>query len=201
MPSEKVLEQKKQAVSEIVDKLNASVAGVVVEYKGINVADDTALRSELRDADVDYSVVKNTLLRRAADDAGLSEMKDAFVGTTAVAISKDDRAAAARILKKFAKKHDGFEMKAGYLDGKVIDLDMLNQLADLPTLEVLLATVCSAFNAPIASFARVIQAVADKKTEEGETAEAPAEQAEEAAAKTEEAPAAAEAAPEAPAAE
>lgn len=189
MPSEKVLEQKKQAVAEIADKLTNSVAGVLVEYSGVNVADDTALRRELREAGVEYKVVKNTILGRAAEQVGLDELKDVLAGTTALALSKEDHAAAARITKKFAKSHEGFNLKSGYLDGKVIDLDTVNTLADLPSYDVLMATVCSAFNAPIAAFARVIQAVVDKKEEEGD---APAE---------EEAPAAEAAAEEAPAAE
>ena len=198
MPSEKVLESKKAAVASIVEKLNNSVAGVVVEYRGINVADDTALRNDLRKENIEYSVVKNSILGRAVDEVNMPEMKEALKGTTAIAISKEDPAAAARILKKFAKDHEGFSMKSGYLNGEVVDLDTLNSLADLPSYEVLLATVCSAFNAPIASFARVIQAVVDKKAEEGD---APA--AEEAAPAAEEAPVAeaAPAAEEAPAAE
>ncbi|MEE1353116.1 MAG: 50S ribosomal protein L10 [Acutalibacteraceae bacterium] len=202
LPSEKVLEQKKKAVAEIVDKLNNSVAGVLVEYSGVSVADDTALRRELREAGVDYSVVKNTLLERAAEQVGLDELKDVLAGTTALAASKEDHAAAARIAKNFAKTHEGFKIKSGYLDGKVIDLDTVNQLADLPTYDVLMSTVCAALNAPIASFARVIQAVVDKKNEEGEEApaaeaEAPAEEAAPAAeaAPAEEAAPAAEAAP------
>ena len=191
MPSEKILEQKKQAVADITDKLNNSVAGVLVEYSGVSVADDTELRKEFREAGVNYSVVKNTLLSRAADEAGLGELKDVLSGTTALAASSEDHAAAARIAKKFSKDHEGFQIKSGYLDGKAIDLDTINQLADLPTYDVLMSTVCAALNAPIASFARVIQAVVDKKNEEGD---APAEE-------TAEAEAAPAAEAEAPAAE
>ncbi len=179
MPSEKVLEQKKKAVAEIVDKLNNSVSGVLVEYSGVSVADDTALRKELREAGVDYSVVKNTLLSRAAEQAGLDDLKDVLSGTTALATSKEDHAAPARITKKFAKDHEGYKIKSGYLDGKVVDLDTINQLADLPTYDVLMSTVCAALDAPISAFARVIQAVVDKKNEEGDgEAEAPAAEAE-----------------------
>ena len=168
MPSEKILESKKQAVTEVVNAINGSVAGVVVEYKGVNVADDTKLRKELREAGVDYKVVKNTLLRRAADETGLEDLKDVLVGTTALAVSNEDHAAAARILKNFAKDHESFNIKGGYLEGEVIALDTVNELADLPPFDILMATVCNAFNAPIAAFARVIQAVVDKKEEEGE---------------------------------
>ena len=171
MPSEKILEKKKQAVAELVEKLNASVAGVVVEYKGVTVADDTKLRADLRAENIEYKVVKNSILGRAADEAGLSELKSVLEGTTAIAISKDDQVAAARILKKFADSHEDFNIKSGYMDGAVVDLPTINSLAGLPSKDVLLATVCNAFNAPIASFARVIQAVVDKN---GEGAEAPA---------------------------
>lgn len=171
MPSEKILEQKKQIVSELSEQLKGSVAGVLVDYKGINVADDTKLRKELREAGIKYAVVKNTLLSLAAKDAGLDSIEDVLSGTTAIAISVDDHVAAARILCKFADTHKNFSVKSGYLDGKVIGVNTIESLAKLPTREVLLATVCNAFNAPIASFARVIQAIVDKQ---GDASAAPA---------------------------
>jgi large subunit ribosomal protein L10 len=192
MPSEKVLEQKKQQVAELVELIKGSVAGVLVDYKGINVADDTALRKELREAGVKYSVVKNTLLGLAAKETGLDDLSKVLEGTTAIAISPEDHTAAARILKKFADKSKTFSIKSGYLEGSVVDVATIDSLAKLPTREVLLATVCNAFNAPIAAFARAIQAIVDKGGAEAcEPAEAPAEEAAPAA---EEAPAA-EAAP------
>ncbi len=176
MPSEKVLEQKKQAVAELTDSLKNSVAGVVVDYKGINVADDTVLRKELREAGIKYSVVKNTLLGLAAKNAGLDDLDKVLEGTTAIAISPEDHTAAARILAKFADTHKNFSIKSGYLEGKVIDLATVESLAKLPTREILLATVCNAFNAPIAAFARAIQAIVDKngEAEAPVAAEAPA---------------------------
>ncbi len=193
MPSEKILEQKKQQVAELTELLKGSVAGVVVDYKGINVADDTALRKELREAGVKYSVVKNTLLGLAAKEAGLDDLTKVLEGTTAIAVSPEDHTAAARILKKFADKSKTFSIKSGYLEGDVVDIATIESLAALPTREVLLATVCNAFNAPIAAFARAIQAIVDKG---GAEACAPAEAeapAEEAAPAAEEAPAQAEA--------
>ena len=198
MPSAKVLEQKKQMVADLVDSLNNSVAGVIVDYKGITVADDTKLRKELREAGVKYSVVKNTLLGLAAKSAGLDDITNVLEGTTAIAISPEDQTAAARILQKYADASKGkFTIKSGYLEGKVIDTAMIESLAKLPSRDILLATVCNAFNAPIAAFARVIQAVVDKggaPEEEAAPAEeaAPVEEAapaEEAAAPAEEAPA------------
>ncbi len=180
MPSEKVLERKKQAVAELSEKLKDSCAGVIVDYKGINVEEDTKLRKELREAGVDYKVVKNTLLHLAAKEAGLSDIDSVLEGSTAIAISADDHVAAARIIGKFAETHKNFTIKSGFLDNDVIDVDTIKSLSKLPSREVLLATVCNAFNAPIAAFARAIQAVVDKNGEaasvEQEEAQATAEE-------------------------
>lgn len=195
MPSEKVLETKKQAVADLAVKLKESVAGVIVEYSGVTVADDTKLRADLRAENVEYKVIKNTLLKRAAEEAGLTGLDDVLNGTTAIAMSNDDQVAAARVLKKFADGHDGFNIKSGYMDGAVIDIETINSLAALPPKDILLATVCNAFNAPIASFARVIQAVVDKGGEAAPAEEAATAEAEapvEAAAPAEEAAPAAE---------
>ena len=171
MPSEKVLELKKQQVAALKERLDSSIAGVVVDYKGITVEDDTKLRKELREAGVEYTVVKNTLLGRAIDGTSLADMGSALEGTTAIATSKDDYVAAARILGKYADKSNTFNLKTGYLDGEVISLEKLEALAKLPSREVLLATVLSAFNAPIASFARAVQAIVDKDGEAAPVAE------------------------------
>ncbi len=172
MPNAKVLEAKQAAVAAIAAKLNDSVAGVVVDYSGTSVADDTVLRKELREAGVEYTVIKNTLLKRAITGTDLEGISSVLEGTTAIAISKEDHTAAARILGKFADAHDNFKIKAGYLDGKAIDVATVESLAKLPSREVLLATVLGAFQAPMASFARAVQAIVDKN---GEGAEAAAE--------------------------
>ncbi len=175
MPSQKILEMKKQQVADLKEKVANSVAGVLVDYRGISAGDDTKLRKELREAGVDYMVVKNTLLHRVFEGTDLSELDSLLEGTTALAISTEDYTAAARILGNYAENNESFALKGGFLDGKVIDLDTVNSLAKLPTKEVLLATVCNALNAPIAAFARVLNAVAEK---DGEAApEAPAEEA------------------------
>ena len=184
MPSTVVLEKKKAQVDALAARIKGSVAGVVVDFKGINVEDDTKLRKELREAGIEYTVVKNSILKRAADEAGLSGMDPVLEGTTAIATSAEDYVASARILQKYADAHDFFNIKSGYLDGQVIDLAKIVALAKLPSREVLLATVCNVFNAPIAAFARAVQAIVDKKNEASD-----------------EAPAAEEAAAEAPAAE
>lgn len=216
MPSVKVLEEKKAIVANLVERLNNSVTGVLVSYKGISVADDTALRKELREAGVKYTVVKNTLLSRACEETNLTGLQCNLEGTTALATSDDDYAAAARILNNYAKKSKTFELKGGYLDGEVVDMATIEKIAKLPTRDVLLANVLGAFQAPIASFARAIQAIVDKggveacepaETAEEAPVEAPAEEAPvaeaapaEDVAPVEEAPAA-EAATEEPAAE
>ena len=165
MPNAKVLEAKQAAVAALSAKIADSVAGVLVDYSGTSVADDTVLRKELREAGIDYSVVKNTLIKRAIEGTDLAEMSNVLEGTTAIAISKEDHTAAARILKKFADSHENFKIKAGYLDGKAVSVEMVDSLAKLPSREVLLATVLGAFQAPMASFARAVQAIVDKNGE------------------------------------
>ena len=174
MPSEKVLEQKKQVVAELTDRLNNSCAGIIVDYKGITVADDTKLRKELREAGVQYSVVKNTLLKIAIANTEKKGLDTVLEGTSAIATSAEDYVAAARILWKFADSHKTFTIKNGYIDNEVIGLDKIEGLSKLPSREILLATVLNAFNAPIASFARAVQAIVDKSGEAPAAEEAPA---------------------------
>ena len=162
MPNASVLEKKQQQVAELKEKIAGAVTGIIVDYKGINVSDDTALRKELRENGVEYFVVKNTILGRAIDGTSVEGMKSVLEGATALALSKEDYTAAARILCKFAEGHDNFKVKSGFLDGEVVDVATIESLAKLPTKEVLLATVCSAFQAPIAAFARAVQAIVDK---------------------------------------
>ena len=181
MPSQTVLEQKKAIVAELSERLKNSITGLVVCYEGINTEDDTKLRKELRENNVKYSVVKNTLLSRACDEAGLEDLKPVLEGTTALATSDSEYAAAARILCKYAKGHENFKVKSGYLDGSVIDMYTIVSLSKLPAREVLLANVLGAFQAPIAAFARVIQAVVDEGGFDAcleKKAAAPAEEAE-----------------------
>ena len=174
MPSANVLEQKKVVVANLTERLNNSIAGVIVDYKGINVADDTALRKELREAGVEYTVTKNTMIELAIKGTELEGLSDCLAGTTALATSADDYVAAARILSKYASTSKTFEVKSGYLDKEIISLDKIDSLAKLPSREILLATVCNAFNAPISAFARAVQAIVDKG---GAEAAAPAEEA------------------------
>ncbi|MBE6734404.1 MAG: 50S ribosomal protein L10 [Ruminococcaceae bacterium] len=188
LPSAKILEQKQQLVAELTERIKGSCTGLLVSYEGISVADDTKLRKDLREAGINYTVIKNTLLQRAFAETGLSDLDQHLAGTTAIATSDDDYVAAARILCGFAdKSKKGFTVKGGYMDGEVISMDKIVELSKLPTREVLLANVLGAFQAPIASFARAVQAIVDKggveacapaeDTAPAETAEAPAEEA------------------------
>ena len=165
MASAKVLEAKKAQVAELKERLDAAVTGILVDYSGISVADDTKLRKELRENGVKYTVVKNSLLNIAVDGTPLAGLAEVLSGTTAIATSADDYTSAARILSKFAEGNNTFKIKSGFLDGEVIGLDKIDALAKLPSREVLLATVCNVFNAPIASFARAVQAIVDKNGE------------------------------------
>lgn len=195
MPSEKVMQEKQAVVEELTARINGAVAGVLVDYSGITVADDTALRRELRNAGVSYSVVKNTLLKRAAAAANLNGLDDVLEGTTALAVS-DDYVAAAKILCKYAEGKDNFKVKAGFMDGEVIGVDKVVELSKLPSKEGLLSMLLSVLNGPIRGLAVALNAVAEKEPAAEEAAPA-----EEAAAPAEEAAAPAEAPAEAPAAE
>lgn len=167
MPSEKVLEQKKQAVVQLTEKMKSAVAGVLVDYKGISVADDTKLRKELREAGVDYAVVKNSLLRFAAKEVGYDALDSVLEGTTAIAMSHDDQVAAAKILTKYADEHkDSFSIKAGFVDGGVIDAAKVNELGKLPNREALLSMLCSALQGNIRGLAVALNAIAEKNGEE-----------------------------------
>lgn len=162
MPNASVLEMKQAQVQALSEKLSSAVTGVLVDYSGINVADDTALRKELRENGVEYTVIKNSIIKRAIEGTSVEEMSSVLEGNTAIALSNEDYTAAARILCKFAENHENFKIKSGFLDGKVVDIATIESLAKLPSKEVLLATVCNAFQAPIAAFARAVQAIVDK---------------------------------------
>jgi len=163
LPSEKILESKKQVVADLAEKLKGSVAGVLVDYKGITVADDTKLRKELRDAGVDYAVVKNTLLRLAADNVGLGGLDPVLEGTTALAVSTEDPVAPARILNKYAEASKGkFAIKAGFMEGKVLDEAGVKVLATLPSREQLLVQLLSVLNGNIRGLAVALNAIAEK---------------------------------------
>ena len=176
MPNAKVLSEKQAIVAELTDKLKNAAAGVLVDYKGITVAEDTALRAELRKNNVEYSVVKNTLLRFAVDNCGMNELDGLLNGTTALAICHEDPVAPARVVNDFAKKlEDHFEIKGGFMDGKAMPLDEVMALAAIPPLPVLQAQVLGTMLAPISGLACVLKQIAEKQGAPAE--EAPAEPA------------------------
>ena len=180
MPSNAILEQKKQVVADLAEQIKASAAGVVVNYQGITVENDTALRKALREAGVKYVVMKNTLTGRACDIAGYGDMKQYLSGMTAIAISQDDPLAPAKIMKQFADKIECFEIKAGFVDGGVLDQAGVEALAATPTKEVLIGKMMGSLQSSLYSFAYVLQAIIDKDGEaapeaDAAPAEAPAE--------------------------
>lgn len=171
MASNAVIEQKKQIVADLTEKLKAACVGVVVDYKGITVADDTNLRKQMREANIDYFVVKNSMLSRAAENTGLDDLKPVLEGTTAIALSNDDYITAAKILNDFAEsKADYFEIKSGFMDGEVIPVEKIKSIAKLPSREGLIAKMLGSLNAPICNLTYAIKAIQDKKAEEEQSA-------------------------------
>ncbi|MBQ7835908.1 MAG: 50S ribosomal protein L10 [Clostridia bacterium] len=178
MPSAKVLEQKKAVVAELSEKMGRAVSGVLVKYQGITVEDDTKLRAALRKAGVEYSVIKNSLIGRAADEAGLGAIKSELEGMNALAISYDDAVAPAKILKEYADKIESFEIRGGFLEGAVVPVAVVNELAEIPSKEVLIARMLGSLQGPLSGLAVALQAIIDKSGEAvPATEEAPAEEA------------------------
>jgi len=160
--NQNVLESKKNVVTEIQEKYVNSGSTVVVEYRGLTVAEVTELRRNLREEGVEMKVYKNTLASRAAENAGFGDLSKYLTGPNALAFGGDETAAA-RVMSKFAKKHKALILKGGIVEGKVVDENTVNELTALPNREGMLSMLLSVLNAPVSSFARVIQAVADSK--------------------------------------
>lgn len=159
MPNAEVLEQKKAIVKALAEKIKNAQSGVLVDYKGINVSDDTKLRTDMRNAGVDYSVYKNTMIRLAAIEAGIEGLEPYLSGTTAIALSETDVVAPARVVSEYAKKiQNKFEIKVGFVEGKLVDAKQVEAIADLPSKEILVATVLAGLNAPITGFVNVLNA-------------------------------------------
>ena len=174
MPSATILSEKQKYVADLAEQLKSAVAGVIVDYRGINVADDTALRKELREAGVKYTVVKNTMLRLAAREAGL-DIESVLEGTTALATSENDYVAAAKILCKYADAHENFNIKLGFMDGEVLDAAKVQELGNLPSKEELLTQLVYVLSAPMRGLAVSLNEIAKKQGgETGETEEATA---------------------------
>ena len=164
MPNQNILNEKKQKVAEITEMLKNATSGVLVNYSGISVEDDTKLRKELREAGVKYTVEKNTLLRFAMQNAGLDGLTDVLSGATAIAVSSDETAAA-RILGKYAEEHDHFELKAGFIGTELYDAAGVVALSKIPSKDTLLAQLVGSLQGPIQKLAATLQAFADKNEE------------------------------------
>ncbi|MGG0464401.1 50S ribosomal protein L10 [Priestia aryabhattai] len=162
-----VIEQKKQVVDEIAEKLQASNSTVVVDYRGLNVAEVTELRKQLREAGIEFKVYKNTLTRRAVEKLELTDLNDALVGPNAIAFGGEDVVTPAKILNNFAKEHEALEIKAGVIEGNVASVEEIKALAELPSREGLLSMLLSVLQAPIRNLALATKAVADQKEEQG----------------------------------
>ncbi len=162
MPSAKILEQKEKLVADLAEQMKNAQSGVLVNYCGITVEKDTALRAELRKNGVQYKVIKNTYIKKAADIAGLSGFDSVLEGMTAIAVS-DDPIAPAKVLNKFAEDNESFEIKAGFIDGRVIDVNEIKSLAAIPSKEGLIAKFLGSIQSPLYNFAYAIQAIVDKE--------------------------------------
>jgi large subunit ribosomal protein L10 len=163
MANAKILAEKQLAVSEVAEKLKNSKCTIVTDYRGLNVSQVTQLRKSLREAGVEFTVLKNSLARRATANAELTELDEYLTGPTAIAFSTGDIVAPAKILTEFAKKNDKLSVKAGVVEGRVVGYDQIKALADLPSREGLLSMLLSVLQAPVRNFALAVKAVADKQ--------------------------------------
>ena len=176
MPNAKVLSEKQAIVEALAKRIGNASSGVLVDYKGINVAEDTALRRELRAAGIEYTVVKNTLLRFAVDKCNYNEFDSLLNGTTSLATTEGDPIAPIRIISEYAKKLNGkFEVKGGFMEGKVLPMNELAEIATLPGKDALYAKVLGTMLAPISSLAVVLGQILEQKGGSLESAEPAAE--------------------------
>ena len=166
MANPKIIEQKQQAVEMITDKFREAKTTVLVDYRGLNVEQVTKLRTQLREADIEFKVYKNALTRRAAEAAELEGLKEYFVGPVAVAFSNEDVVAPAKILNDFAKENEALEIKAGVIEGNIATFEEVKALAELPSRDGLLSMLLSVLQAPIRNLALATKAVADQKEEQ-----------------------------------
>ncbi|MFV0479205.1 MAG: 50S ribosomal protein L10 [Anaerorhabdus sp.] len=163
---EAVLDAKKSLVSEIQEKFTSSASTVIVEYRGLSVAEVSELRRKLREENVELKVYKNTMSSRAAEAAGFKELSEQLTGPNAIAFS-DDAVAPSRVLAKFAKEHEALVLKSGVVEGKVVDINTIKELSSLPNREGMLSMLLSCLQSPVRSFACVVKAVSDEKEKNG----------------------------------
>ena len=159
------VELKKPVVEEISELLNGAATAVVVDYRGLTVAEDTELRKQLREAGVVYKVYKNTMINFAIKDTEFADLAQHLEGPTAIAVCKDDATAAARVLAKFAKTAEALEIKGGVVDGVYYDAAGIGQIASIPSREVLLSKLLGSMQSPVTNFARVIKQITEKNEE------------------------------------
>ncbi|MEB8102523.1 50S ribosomal protein L10 [Staphylococcus xylosus] len=166
-----IIDAKKQEVDIIAEQLKNSVSTVIVDYRGLSVAEVTELRSQLREAGVEYKVYKNTMVRRAAEKAGIDGLDEFLVGPTAVATSTEDVVAPAKVIAGFAKEHQALEIKTGVMEGKVISAEEVNTVGTLPSHDGLVSMLLSVLQAPVRNFAYAVKAVGEEKESKEESAE------------------------------
>lgn len=157
------IELKKQEVSEITEKLHDSVSCVVVDYRGLTVKEATELRKQLRANDVELKVIKNNISSRAVKEAGYNELSDIFVGPNALAFSQNDAVAPAKAIYEFAKNHDKLKFKGGFIEGKIVTVEQLSEVAKLPNRDGMLSMLLSVLQAPIRNFAYAVKAISEKE--------------------------------------
>lgn len=162
-----VIEQKQQHVEVISEQLKNSVSTVLVDYRGLKVSEVTELRKQLRDAGIEFKVYKNTMVRRAADSQGLSELNEFLVGPSAIAFSNEDVIMPAKIIHEFSKKHEALEIKAGVIEGSFVPAEDVRSIASLPSRDGLLSMLLSVLQAPVRNFAYAVKAIGEEK-ENGE---------------------------------
>ncbi len=158
MPSERVLDKKKGIVNELVEKLSSAKAIVIADYRGLTVEQDTEMRRALRNAGVEYKVVKNTLTRFAVSEMGFEDLNSYLVGPTSIAYSDIDPVAPAKIMNEYAGKFDKLEIKAGVVEGEIVDIAEIKEIANLPSREVIISRVLGGLNSPITGFVNVLNA-------------------------------------------
>ena len=156
------LEAKKQVVASIVEKFQKAQSIVFVDYRGLNAEETTNMRAECRKAGVEYLVLKNTMIERAAEELNVTDLKAHLEGPTAVAFSMNDPASAAKIMLKYAKDTKKLTVKCGFLEGAVVGEDVVQSLSELPSREVLIAKIMGSLNAPITNFVYAVEAVRKK---------------------------------------
>lgn len=164
-----IIEAKKQQVDVIAEQLKNSVSTVIVDYRGLTVAEVTELRSQLREAGVEYKVYKNTMVRRAAEQAGIEGLDEFLTGpTAAVATSTEDVVAPAKVIAGFAKEHEALEIKTGVMEGSVISAEEVKTVGSLPSHDGLVSMLLSVLQAPVRNFAYAVKAVGEQKEESAE---------------------------------